>query len=226
MDELNKETTKLVKLEPDSMLNYEDESQTPTLLKFHNSPPSATLLNSLSPSSSPSLANTSKFNQINGNKITLVPLNNSTSGNMLPIKRVVQVNTNTNSPSSTFLGTSPNRALNTTALNTNNLAEKSSINNKIFTSINTNSISNSNTSATNANNSGNSKIHVKIVNMASLNNPISTNNNNNTIMNSSPILNKISNVNNTASNVSTPTAFKITTISANNNSGATNLQVN
>lgn len=169
------------------------------------------LLNSFSPS---------KFSQLNGNKITIVPLTSS-SGNVLPIKRVVQVNTVSNAPVSSLLSSSPNRALNVTPLNSGaNIVEKSP--NKIITSINSNSNGGNTTSANlNATVNTNNKIqYVKIVNMGGLNSSIQNSSNTNVTQisaNSGVIPTVITN----------SSGFKLTTINANANSAnSSNLQVN
>jgi hypothetical protein len=165
------------------------------------------LLNSFSPS---------KFSQLNGNKITIVPLTSS-SGNVMPIKRVVQVNTVSNAPVSSLLSSSPNRALNVTPVNSANIVEKSP--NKIITSINSNSNGGNTTSANlNATVNTNNKIqYVKIVNMGAPNSSIQNTNNTN--------ITQISGVTPTA--ITNSSGFKITTINANANSAnSSNLQVN
>ena len=168
------------------------------------------LLNSFSPS---------KFSQLNGNKITIVPLTSS-SGNVMPIKRVVQVNTVSNAPVSSLLSSSPNRALNVTPLNSSNIVEKSP--NKIITSINSNSNGGNTTSANlNATVNTNNKIqYVKIVNMGGLNSSIQNSSNTNVTQISA-------NSGVTPTVITNSSGFKITTINANANSAnSSNLQVN
>ena len=211
MDELRSEPEKLAKLDSDTTQSYEAPSSgittpppppAPSLPMAPQavSPTSISLLSSVSPSSSPSL---SKFNQLNGNKITLVPLSSSSGGSVMPIKRVVHVS---GAPNSSFLSSSPSR--NTTVLTSGGatgLAEKSAISNKIFASIHTATNANANAShTTNSNEVANSnKIqYVKIVNLNS--------SNSNSNSGSSP----------TTSLTSSTGNFKITTISAANNGGA------
>jgi len=144
-----------------------------------------------------------------------VPLG-STGGNVLPIKRVVQVNagggsssistsSSSNAPVASLLSSSPNRSLTASSLSNVTLIEKSP--NKIITSINSNANggnASSNNSSSAMTNSGNKIQYVKIVNMSSMN---SSNNGTNP------------NVTLSASSANS-TGFKITTINANNGSAA------
>jgi hypothetical protein len=143
-----------------------------------------------------------------------VPLG-STGGNVLPIKRVVQVNagggsssstsSSSNAPVASLLSSSPNRSLTASSLSNVTLIEKSP--NKIITSINSNANggnASSNNSSSAMSNSGSKIQYVKIVNMSSMN---SSNNGTNP------------NVTLSASSANS-TGFKITTINANNGSAA------
>jgi hypothetical protein len=171
---------------------------------------SSILLNSFSPS---------KFSQLNGNnKITIVPLG-STSGNVLPIKRVVQVNaggggsSSSNAPVASLLSSSPNRSLTASSLSNVTIIEKSP--NKIITSINSNA-NGGNTSSNNSalSNSGNKIQYVKIVNMSSMNSSNNNSTNSNVTLSASSANTNVSGV------ITNSTGFKITTINANNGSGA------